>query len=133
MLIRRTLRRRDTPIVMQKKILKFIREADPRTQIAGYLYGHFTLPLAIPAHDFLHDLEPLRWMLSQMSPQDLTGHARKLESNKLSNPHGYLPTFYEKVQMLLSDRFLGFYVVPDKGHGVATSREWSIVLISSME
>jgi len=28
---------------------------------------------------------------------------------------GYLPTFYEKVQMLLSDRFLGFYMVPDVG------------------
>ncbi|KAL1809724.1 hypothetical protein DCAR_0729326 [Daucus carota subsp. sativus] len=32
-----------------------------------------------------------------------------------SNPHGYLPTHYEKVQMLLSDRFLGFYMVPDNG------------------
>ena len=28
-----------------------------------------------------------------------------------SNPHGYLPTHYEKVQMLLSDRFFGFYMV----------------------
>lgn len=28
-----------------------------------------------------------------------------------SNPHGYLPTHYEKVQMLLSDRFYGFYMV----------------------
>lgn len=28
-----------------------------------------------------------------------------------NNPHGYLPTHYEKVQMLLSDRFLGFYMV----------------------
>ncbi|KAL2493475.1 Pre-mRNA-processing-splicing factor [Abeliophyllum distichum] len=32
-----------------------------------------------------------------------------------SNPHGYLPTYYEKVQMLLSDRFLGFYMIPDNG------------------
>ncbi|KAH7855572.1 hypothetical protein Vadar_026369 [Vaccinium darrowii] len=32
-----------------------------------------------------------------------------------SNPHGYLPTHYEKVQMLLSDRFLGFCMVPDNG------------------
>lgn len=30
-----------------------------------------------------------------------------------SNPHGYLPTHYEKVQMLLSDRFLGFYMVSE--------------------
>ncbi|EKX45108.1 hypothetical protein GUITHDRAFT_87243 [Guillardia theta CCMP2712] len=32
-----------------------------------------------------------------------------------SNPQGYAPTHYEKVQMLLSDRFLGFYMVPDTG------------------
>lgn len=28
---------------------------------------------------------------------------------------GYSPTHYEKVQMLLSDRFMGFYMVPDVG------------------
>ena len=27
---------------------------------------------------------------------------------------GYAPTHYEKVQMLLSDRFLGFYMVPEQ-------------------
>jgi pre-mRNA-processing factor 8 len=32
-----------------------------------------------------------------------------------TNPQGYAPTHYEKVQMLLSDRFLGFYMVPDVG------------------
>ncbi|PWA87329.1 re-mRNA-processing-splicing factor 8A [Artemisia annua] len=32
-----------------------------------------------------------------------------------SNPQGYLPTHYEKVHMLLSDRFFGFYMVPDNG------------------
>ncbi|KAK9866667.1 hypothetical protein WJX84_005875 [Apatococcus fuscideae] len=32
-----------------------------------------------------------------------------------TNPQGYLPTHYEKVQMLLSDRFMGFYMVPDVG------------------
>jgi len=31
------------------------------------------------------------------------------------NPSGFTPAFYEKVQMLLSDRFLGFYMVPDEG------------------
>ena len=31
------------------------------------------------------------------------------------NPAGYMPTHYEKVQMLLSDRFMGFYMVPDVG------------------
>lgn len=34
-----------------------------------------------------------------------------------ANPQGYLPSHYEKVQMLLSDRFLGFFMVPD-GDGV---------------
>lgn len=29
------------------------------------------------------------------------------------NPHGCLPTHYDKVQMLLSDRFHGFYMVPE--------------------
>ncbi|CAG2166261.1 unnamed protein product, partial [Oppiella nova] len=28
---------------------------------------------------------------------------------------GYLPSHYERVQMLLSDRFLGFYMVPAQG------------------
>eukprot|EP00456_Euglypha_rotunda_P082222 TRINITY_DN8074_c0_g1_i9.p1 TRINITY_DN8074_c0_g1~~TRINITY_DN8074_c0_g1_i9.p1 ORF type:complete len:701 (-),score=106.24 TRINITY_DN8074_c0_g1_i9:172-2109(-) len=31
------------------------------------------------------------------------------------NQQGYAPTHYQKVQMLLSDRFLGFYMVPDTG------------------
>lgn len=32
-----------------------------------------------------------------------------------SNPHGYLASHYEKVQMLLSDRFLGFFMTPAEG------------------
>ena len=28
---------------------------------------------------------------------------------------GYKPEFYEKVQLLLSDRFMGFYMTPDAG------------------
>jgi len=31
------------------------------------------------------------------------------------NYQGYQPSFYEKVPLLLSDRFLGFYMVPDQG------------------
>ncbi|OQR97218.1 pre-mRNA-processing-splicing factor 8 [Achlya hypogyna] len=30
------------------------------------------------------------------------------------SPPGYLPSHYEKVQMLLSDRFVGFYMVPEE-------------------
>jgi len=33
----------------------------------------------------------------------------------LNNPTGYSPSHYRKVQMLLSDRFLGFYMTPDSG------------------
>lgn len=32
-----------------------------------------------------------------------------------NNPKGYLPTFYSKVQMLLSDKYLGFFMVPEEG------------------
>ena len=32
-----------------------------------------------------------------------------------ANPADYKPAFYEKVQMLLSDKFLGFFMVPEAG------------------
>lgn len=124
-------------------------------------HQHVNLPSMLPEHEYLGDLEPLGWLhtqpneLPQMSPQDVTAHAKLLEANKTwdgercilvtcsftpgscsltaykltpqgyewgrqnkdnsANPHGYLPTHYEKVQMLLSDRFMGFYMVPDTG------------------
>jgi len=43
------------------------------------------------------------------------GQANKDNATGISNFQGYLPTFYEKAQMLLSDRFLGFYMVSDVG------------------
>jgi len=39
----------------------------------------------------------------------------KSQKDAVSNIHGYSPSHYQKVQMLLSDRFLGFYMVPDTG------------------
>jgi pre-mRNA-processing factor 8 len=39
----------------------------------------------------------------------------KQNSDKGNNPKGYLPSHYEKVQMLLSDRFLGFFMTPAQG------------------
>nr|CDJ97997.1 Pre-mRNA-processing-splicing factor 8 and PROCN and RNA recognition motif and Mov34 MPN PAD-1 and PRO domain containing protein [Haemonchus contortus] len=118
-------------------------------------------PSHLPQHELLKDLEPLGWMhtqpneLPQLSPQDVTAHARILSENatwdgektviitcsftpgsvsltayKLTpsgyewgrsntdrgnNPKGYMPTHYEKVQMLLSDRFLGYFMVPSAG------------------
>ncbi|KAG0596816.1 hypothetical protein M758_UG286900 [Ceratodon purpureus] len=124
------------------------------------------IPAGLHEHEFLNELEPLGWLhtqpneLPQLSPRDLTSHARILENDKQwdgekcniltcnftpgtcssraykltptgyewgqankdsgSYLHGYLPTHYEKVQMLLSDRLLRFGMflvdqVPDNG------------------
>ena len=42
-------------------------------------------------------------------------------TDKGNNPKGYLPSHYERVQMLLSDRFLGFFMVPAQARGITTS------------
>jgi pre-mRNA-processing factor 8 len=119
------------------------------------------IPNTPPNHSFLKDMEPLGWIhtqpneLPQLSPQDITTHAKLMADNpawdgektviitcsftpgscsltaykltpsgyewgrantdKGNNPKGYLPSHYEKVQMLLSDRFLGFFMVPAQG------------------
>jgi len=39
----------------------------------------------------------------------------KTNKDAVNNPVGYSLSHYKKVQMLLSDRFLGFYMVPDTG------------------
>merc|ERR1739838_1210140 len=39
----------------------------------------------------------------------------RTNTDKGNNPKGYLPSHYERVQMLLSDRFLGFFMVPAQG------------------
>jgi len=108
------------------------------------------LPHQLPGHQYLKEMEPLGWMhtqpneLPQLSPQDITTHAKVMAENsswdgektviitcsftpgscsltaykltpsgyewgrqntdKGNNPKGYLPSHYEKVQMLLSDR-----------------------------
>jgi pre-mRNA-processing factor 8 len=31
------------------------------------------------------------------------------------NVTGYSPSFYEKVQMLLTDKFLGYFMIPEEG------------------
>ncbi|CEP01163.1 unnamed protein product (mitochondrion) [Plasmodiophora brassicae] len=41
------------------------------------------------------------------------GNAQKVAAQV--NPAGYSPTMYEKAPMILSDRFLGFYLVPESG------------------
>jgi len=176
--------------ILPKNILKkFICIADLRTQIAGYVYGlsppdnpnvkeircivmppqlgtHqlVQLPIVVPEHKYLQDLEPLGWIHTQpneqpqLAPEDVILHSRTMSENKswdgaktiiitcsftpgscsltaykltpggyewgrknreqegpIVDSAGYRPDFYEKVQMLLSDRFLGFYMVPDNG------------------
>ncbi len=40
---------------------------------------------------------------------------RPLALARAPQPQGYKPEFYEKAQLLLSDRFMGFYMTPDAG------------------
>eukprot|EP01012_Entosiphon_sulcatum_P022057 TRINITY_DN2696_c0_g1_i1.p1 TRINITY_DN2696_c0_g1~~TRINITY_DN2696_c0_g1_i1.p1 ORF type:complete len:2331 (+),score=635.10 TRINITY_DN2696_c0_g1_i1:51-7043(+) len=173
--------------VLPKNVLKrFITIADLRTQIAGLMYGispadnpmvkevrcivlppqwgshqAVQLPLHVPEHEFLKDMEPLGWIHTQpnelpsLSPADVITHTKLLAENKQwdldsaiivtcsftpgscsltsykitptgiewgqmhkdtpASQHGYMPSHYEKVQMLLSDRFMGFFLVPDEG------------------
>ncbi|KAF3611713.1 hypothetical protein DY000_02049032 [Brassica cretica] len=117
---------------MPKNLLKrFICVADLRTQIAGYLYGvsapdnprvkEIRCVVMVPQRGSSQDPNELL----ELSPQDVVSHSRILEKNKrqwdgdkciiMTDPRGYVPTHYEKVQMLLSDRFLGFYMVPENG------------------
>ena len=59
---------------------------------------------------------PGSWSLTayKLTP---TGYewGRSNKDTNSANPQGYSPGHYEKVQMLLSDRFLGYYMVPDGG------------------
>eukprot|EP01119_Soliformovum_irregulare_P013939 TRINITY_DN3762_c0_g1_i1.p1 TRINITY_DN3762_c0_g1~~TRINITY_DN3762_c0_g1_i1.p1 ORF type:complete len:2371 (+),score=727.16 TRINITY_DN3762_c0_g1_i1:597-7115(+) len=174
--------------VFPKNVLKkFITIADLRTQIAGYLYGvsppdHPTvkeircivmppqsgthqsvnLPVQLPEHEYLKDLEPLGWIHTQsgeaeknLLPQDVVTHTNILLEHKnwdaekaiivtcsfiagscalnafRMTPAGfewgkknrdingtfqnYSPACYEKSNILLSDFFHGFFMVPDVG------------------
>ncbi|KAJ5070282.1 intein-containing pre-mRNA-processing-splicing factor 8 precursor [Anaeramoeba ignava] len=61
---------------------------------------------------------------------------RKNQGNSDANPHGYSPSFAEKVQLLLSDLFLGFFMIPDDfswnfnffGHRHSPSMKYGLVL-----
>ena len=177
--------------VMPKNILKkFVRIADLRTQIAGYMYGvspagnskvkeircivmppqtgshsFVQLPQQLPEHQYLAEMEPLGWIHTQqaevgksasvLQPPDVITHSRILTEHKAwdgektiiisaaftpgsvtlsaykltpsgfqwgrKNPEldqqfqGYQTSFYEKVPLLLSDRFMGCFFVPDQG------------------
>merc|ERR1719271_2219758 len=99
-------------------------------------------PNQLPDHEYLKDLEPLGWMHAKLMSDhrswvadqaivitcSFTPGSCSLTAYRLTpagfqwgkqnkdmgpNPVGYLPTHAEKVQMLLSDIFLGFFMVPD--------------------
>lgn len=176
--------------VIPKNILrKFVLVSDLRTQVAGIMYGtspqdnsavkeircivmppqagthqRVSLPLQMPDHELIEELEPLGWIhtqpseTAQLPPNDIITTARMMADNnemsgdktivttvsftpgscslsayKLSPPgyewgcnhrdadatmavpSGYTSSHYEKVQLLLSDQFLGFFLVPDVG------------------
>ena len=50
------------------------------------------LPTQLPAHEYLKEMEPLGWMhtqpneLPQLSPQDVTLHARVMADNPIWDP-----------------------------------------------
>ncbi|KAL0706666.1 hypothetical protein Bca4012_073092 [Brassica carinata] len=91
---------------MPKNLLKrFICVADLRTQIAGYLYG-----VSAPDNPRVKEIRCVVMVPQRGSSQD-----KLTQSDGRSDPRGYVPTHYEKVQMLLSVRFLGFYMVPENG------------------
>ena len=119
-----------------------------------------SLPNMLPEHEQLEDYEPLGWIhtqpneLPELSPQDVSMHARIMAENKgvwdgdqaviltcsftpgscslttykltpagfewglknqetAASAQGYSTACYEKVQMLLTDRFLGHFMVPE--------------------
>jgi PROCT (NUC072) domain len=45
----------------------------------------------------------------------LCARAQANKDVKGGAPKDYKPAFYERVQMLLSDRFMGFFMTPDVG------------------
>jgi pre-mRNA-processing factor 8 len=182
------LKEDDYTFVLPKNLLKkFVRIADLRTQIGGYLFGvspagntlvkeircivmvpqnntHSFVQFAnhIPEHECLKDMEPLGWIHTQpteppqLSPKDVIIHSKLLIDNPswegeksiiltcsftpgsvslgaykltptgfewgrlnkdITNDEykGYVPTFYEKLPLILSEKFFGFFMVPDLG------------------
>ena len=82
----------------------------PHTHTHIYIYLFLTLCDAHSCNVLICKLT----VCLQLTPSGYEwGRANK---DSLANPAGYLPTHYEKVQMLLSDRFLGFFMVPSEGY-----------------
>ncbi|PAA59458.1 hypothetical protein BOX15_Mlig008656g1, partial [Macrostomum lignano] len=93
---------------------------------------HNELPQLSP-HDItthaklFHELEPEKTtiMTCSFTPGSVSLAAYRLTRGGLdwgrqntdrgNNPKGYAPSHYEKCQMLLSDRFLGFFMIPAQG------------------
>ncbi|KAI8804010.1 NUC071 domain-containing protein [Cladochytrium replicatum] len=148
---------KDNPLIKEVKVIVLVPQWGTHQQVH--------LPSQYPEHEYLADYEPLGWIhtqpneLPQLSPMDVTQHARALSENKewqmdkaivitcsftpgscsltaykltpggvewgrankdltnTVNPQGYSPAHYEKIQMILSDRFMGGFMVPE-GDGI---------------
>jgi len=105
----------------------------------------------IIAEDRSWDVDKTIVVTASFTPGSCSLTAYKLSSGGLewgkankdsgANPHGYLPSHYEKVQMLLSDKYLGFFMVPDQmpwnynfnGIKHSTSMKYSIKLDNPKE
>jgi hypothetical protein len=86
------------------------------------IYCEYTLLPIIQSRLILFELNKKHIFLYSFTPGSCSLTAYKLtpsgfewgrqNTDKGNNPKGYLPSHYERVQMLLSDRFLGFFMVP---------------------
>lgn len=91
-----------------------------KTIIITCRYKNAPQPISLMCYLLIHKLKLI--CFSSFTPGSCTLTAYKLtpsgyewgrqNTDKGNNPKGYLPSHYERVQMLLSDRFLGFFMVP---------------------
>ncbi|KAH8098773.1 U5 snRNA binding protein [Aureococcus anophagefferens] len=91
-----------TYVLPKNALAKFITIADLRTQVAGYLYG-----VSPPDNARARQGDPPN-ELPQLAPQDVIAHAAVMARDESWDGEKTAV-----VQMLLSDRFLGFFMVPD--------------------
>ena len=71
--------------------------------------------IAFPQHIEIYSFTPGSCSLTAYKLTPSGYEWGRQNTDKGNNPKGYLPSHYERVQMLLSDRFLGFFMVPAQG------------------
>lgn len=83
-----------------------------RAGIAGQDLNWWLEHLACPSHPPTPSFTPGSCTLTAYKLTPSGYEWGRQNTDKGNNPKGYLPSHYERVQMLLSDRFLGFFMVP---------------------